>query len=188
MKTSEEFEKEFLADCKEKTGKTLEEWMAYLEPKGLTKPKETLDYLKSEEGINHMNANFISGIFLNGGKPVFDSALLFNAHFEKFPDKKEMYDKLEGIVKDNFSGVQVVPTKGYISFRNDKEFAVAKINKGNIRIGMDLGSRDFDDYVQKAKSLGTMPRIAYMIEVTAIEQINDDILPFLQEANSHVNG
>ncbi len=188
MKTSEELEKEFIQASQEKTGKTLEEWMTYLEPKGFTKLKESVDYLKKEEGINHMNATFIGGILLNGGKPVYDSSVLFNAHFEKYPDKREMYDELEGMVKDNFPNVQVVPTKGYISFRNNKEFAVAKINKGNIRIGMDLGKREFDNYVQKAKSLGTMPRIAHMIEVTDISQINDDVVPFLKEANNQVNG
>jgi len=188
MKTSEEFEKEFIVDCHNKTGKSLADWMSLLAPKGLTKPKETLDYLKKEEGINHMNANFISGIFLNGGKPVFNSEVLFNAHFEKFPDKREMYDQIEALVKVNFSSVQVVPTKGYISFRNEKEFAVAKINKGNIRVGMDLGDKPFDDYAEKAKSLGTMPRIAHMVEITETAQINNNLVPLLKEANSKVNG
>lgn len=188
MKTSEELEKEFIAACKEKTGKSLEEWMSYLTPKGFTKLKETVDYLKQEEGINHMNATFLGGIAINGGKPVYDSSVLFNAHFEKFPDKREMYDKLEGMVEKGFPGVQVVPTKGYISFRNTKEFAVAKINKGNIRIGMDLDERPFDDHVEKAKSLGTMPRISHMVEVISIDQINDSLMPLLTEANHHVNG
>lgn len=188
MKTSEELEKEFIAACKEKTGKSLEEWMTLLTPKGFTKLKEAVDYLKQDEGISHMNATFIGGIAINGGKPVYDSSVLFNAHFEKFPDKREMYNKLEGIVKATFPQVQVVPTKGYISFRNTKEFAVVKINKGNIRIGMDLGDRPFDGHIEKAKSLGTMPRISHMVEVTSIDQIDDKLTPLLTEADAHVNG
>ena len=188
MKTNEELEKEFINSSKEKTGKSIEEWMNFLTPTELTKSKETLDYLKKEVGLNHMQANFISGIFLNGGKPVFDSTALFNMHFDKFPHQRQMYEAIETLVKRTVPSVQVVPTKGYISFRNEKEFAVAKINKTNIRIGMDLGDKPFDDYTQKAKSLGTMPRIAHMIEVSETSQVNDDIVPFLNAANTHVNG
>ena len=187
MKTSEDFEREFIQECQEKTGKSLDEWMTLLKGTDLKKPKETLTYIKAEYGLNHMQANFLSGIYLNNGKPVYDNSQLFNAHFEKYPDKRDMYDQLEAIVKGNFPDVKVVGTKGYISFRNAKEFAVAKINKGNIRIGMDLGERPFDDTVQKAKSLGTMPRISHMVEVTTSEEITDDLVPLLQEANTRVN-
>lgn len=187
MKTSEDFEKEFIQACEEKTGRTLTAWMDILKGTELKKQKETTDYLKTDHGVSHMNAGFIAGIYLNGGKPVFDTSGLFNAHFEKYPDKREMYDQLEGIVKANFPDVQVVGTKGYISFRNKKEFAVAKINKGNMRIGMDLGDRPFDETVEKSKSLGTMPRISHMVEVTSADQVTNDLVPLLQEANGRVN-
>lgn len=188
MKTSEDYEREFIQACEEKTGRALEAWMAILKDTNFSKLKETTDYLKTDHGVTHMNAGFIAGIYLNGGKPVYDTSGLFNAHFEKYPDKRPMYDKLEAIVKAHFPEVQVVGTKGYISFRNKKEFAVAKINKGNMRIGMDLGDRPFDDAVEKAKSLGTMPRISHMVEVTTEDQVTDNLLPLLQEANSRVNG
>ena len=187
MKTNEEYEREFIAECKEKTGKTIEEWMVYLKPKGLTKPKETLDYLKSEEKLNHLISTFVSGIFLNGGKPVFDSKILFASHFENLPDQRKLYDAIEALIKSHIPNVQVVPTKGYISFRSEKEFAVTKINKTNIRIGMDLGDRPFDNYVEKAKSLGAMPRISHMVEVNTLDQVNDKLVPLLVEANKRVN-
>lgn len=187
MKTSEDFERDFIQDCKAKTGRSLGDWMALLKSTGLIKPKELLNHIKAEYGLNHMQANFLSGIYLNNGKPVYDSAGLLNAHFEKYPNQRSIYDRLEALVKAHFPAVRVVGTKGYISFRNEKEFAVAKINKGNVRIGMDLGDRPFDKQVQKAKSLGTMPRISHMVEVTTEAEINDDLVPLIQEANGRVN-
>lgn len=187
MKTSEEYEKEFIAEAKEKTGQSIEEWMKTLEPKGFAKQNEILNWLKADQGINHMNANMIAGIFMNGGKPVFGSAVLFEAHFNGKEDKRDLYTAVEDLVKSNFTGVQVVPTKGYISFRNEKEFAVAKINKSNIRVGMDLSGEAFTDYTQKAKSLGTMPRISHMIEVIEPGEINDQLKDALIRANEIVN-
>ena len=64
---------------------------------------------------------------------------------------------------------------------------MARINKGNVRIGMDLGDRPFDEQVEKAKSLGAMPRISHMVEVSSEAEITDDLIPLLNEANSRVN-
>ena len=187
MKTSEDFEREFIADCEGQTGKSLATWMDLLKATGLTKQKELLGHVKAEYGLNHMQSNFLAGIYLNGGKPVFDTAALFNAHFEKYPHQREIYDALEAIVKAHVPTVKVVGTKGYISFRNEKEFAVARINKGNVCIGMDLGDRPFDDVVQKAKSLGAMPRISHMVQVTTAGEVTEALAPLLVEANGRVN-
>lgn len=154
MKTSEELEAEFIANSLERTGKSINGWMLVLKETGLVKMKETVDCLRSAHGITHMNATFIAGIFLNGSEPVHDPAALFKAHFEGKEDKKPIYDRLEETIKSTYPQVQIVPAKGYISFRNPKEFAVAKINKAHVRIGMDPTGVEFNDYVQKVKSSG----------------------------------
>ena len=187
MKTSEEYEKEFIVEAKEKTGQSLEEWMKTIETMGFVKQKEVLDWLKKDQGINHINANFIAGIFMNGGKPVFDSKTLFETHFEGKEDKRVLYASIENLVKKTFDSVQIVPTKGYISFRGKKEFAVAKINKAQIRVGLDLSQEPFTDYIQKAKSLGTMPRISHMVEINEANDVNDRLKEILVKANEIVN-
>ena len=68
MKTSEDFEREFIQACEEKTGRSLEAWMKLLKETSLSKQKEITDYLKNDHGVSHMNAGFIAGIFLNNGK------------------------------------------------------------------------------------------------------------------------
>ncbi|MDN5201469.1 DUF5655 domain-containing protein [Fulvivirgaceae bacterium BMA10] len=187
MKTAEELEKEFIETVKEKTNRTLDDWLGILKNQSFQKMKETVDWLKKDQGLIHSHATFLAGIYLNDGKPVHDSRALFNAHFAGKEDKLEIYQTLEKVVKDNFAAVQIVPTKGYISFRNKKEFAVAKINKNEIRVGLDLQNIEFNDYVVKAKSLGTMPRISHMIEVREKGEINDHLKKYLVKANQLVN-
>ncbi len=187
MKTNEDYEKEFIAGAKEKTGKSVQEWIKALEPKGFAKQKEALDWLKADQGVNHMNANFIAGMFFNNGKPVFDSKVLFEKHFEGKEDKRPLYTAIEDLVKNTFETAQVVPTKGYISFRNEKEFAVVKINKSQIRVGLDLSGEPFTDYTQKIKSLGAMLRISHMVEVYEAAEVNDRLKAVLLKANEIVN-
>ncbi len=187
MKTAEELEKEFIELAREKTGKSVQEWIDDLETTSLTKMKETVDFIKTERGVSHMYATFIAGIFLNDGKPVHDSASLFEAHFSDRGDKRPVYDKLENVIRNSFPGVQIVPTKGYISFRDPKEFAIARINKKEIRVGMDLGAMEFDDYVEKARSLGTMPRISHMVQLYNESEVNDRLKGYVLKAHQIVN-
>ena len=62
-KTPTEFEQEFIQTAKEKTGKSLEEWLAVVKPTGYTKQMEILNWLKKEHRLNHMQAQFVAGIF-----------------------------------------------------------------------------------------------------------------------------
>lgn len=187
MKTNEEYEREFISQAKEKTGHSVEEWMKILKPQGPFKMKEALDWLKTEKGITHRHAAYVAAIYMNNGEPVYDSKALFESHFSDKEDQRPLYEAVESLVRATCSDLQVVPTKGYISFRNGKEFAVAKINRKNLRVGMDLGDQPFDEYVQKAKSLGTMPRISHMVEITLAEEVNEQLKAKLEEANQIVN-
>ncbi|MBK8983623.1 MAG: DUF4287 domain-containing protein [Ignavibacteria bacterium] len=187
MKTSKDYEQEFLVAVKEKTGKDLAEWMKILKAGSFTKMKEIVGRLKKEYGINHMNATFIAGIFLNDGKPVYaDSGDLKDSLFKGKDNLVSLYDELEKHIKSIFKNVEIVPTKTYISFREGREFAVAAIKSKEIRVGMDLGDKKFDDTLLKAVSLGAMPRISHMIVLTEKKQINNKLKELLTEANKRV--
>ena len=67
-KTPAEFEQEFIQTAKEKTGKSLDEWLALVAPGGFSKQMEILNWLKAEHKLNHMQAGFIASIYLNKGK------------------------------------------------------------------------------------------------------------------------
>jgi len=52
---------------------------------------------------------------------------------------------------------------------------------------MDLSGEEFKDYTQKAKSLGTMPRISHMVEVIESAEVNDQLKDALMRADDIVN-
>lgn len=187
-KTAADFETEFLAGLEKATGKDLKAWMGICQRSGETKHNAVLKHLKTEHGFNHMQANFLAAIFKNGGRPVYGNQDdLMAEHFKGKEAQRAIYDAVAKKVQAGFKGVEIVPTKGYISFRNPREFAVAKITKSNVRVGLDLGERAFDDVVQKAKSLGTMPRISHMVEIAAAKEVSAGLGKLLKEANARVN-
>ncbi|MDQ3022500.1 MAG: DUF5655 domain-containing protein [Bacteroidota bacterium] len=187
MKTSKDYEQEFLTNIKEKTGNDLNSWMKILKSTSLSKMKETVDWLKKEKGLNHSEATFLTGIFLNDGKPVYnDDGNLFSALFKGKDSFIPVYEELENQIKSTFDNIEIVPTKTYISFRDGREFAVASIKSKEIRVGMDLGDVKFDDYAQKAASLGAMPRISHMISLKDKSEINKKLIDLLKSAHRRI--
>ncbi|MCH8808011.1 MAG: hypothetical protein IH986_18245 [Planctomycetes bacterium] len=78
--------------------------------------------------------------------------------------------------------VEVHPTKTYVSFRGKREFAVASIKSKEIRVGLDLGDQPFRGRIEKAKTLGAMPRISHMIVVREAADVGPELTASLQQA------
>lgn len=184
-------EQEFIDTAKEKTGHDLAEWLDILAGSGETKTNSMIGWLKSNHNLNHAQANFITIIYQNDGKATQDYEVLFANLFDKLAHQKPLYDKLEKLIAETFTAeedVVCIPTKSYVSIEAKRVFACAKINKGNIRIGLDLGDMPFDEYLLPAKSLGAMPNIAHMIEVVSADEINEQVVNYLRLAYDNAHG
>ncbi|MBZ0290565.1 MAG: DUF4287 domain-containing protein [Anaerolineae bacterium] len=185
---SQRLEQEFIAAAREKTGKDVPEWMTVIGKSGLDKPNAILNWLKAEHKLNHMQANFLSGIYLNDGKPVFGYEVLFLKLFDGKADLLPLYRTLEKRIRGELpADVDLIPTKAYVSIEGKRCFACATLTKKNIRVGLDLGDKPFDDYTQKAKSLGAMPNLTHMVEIQAEKDVDDRLLNCVQQAyrNAH---
>jgi hypothetical protein len=183
-KTSQEWEAEFLDGLKAKSGKPLAEWMKILGGQKRTKSPEIIAWLKEEHGFRHMDASMLAAIFKNGGKPVYASSDdLMAALFAGKNDVEPIYKALEARVRADFPGTQIVPTKGYVSFRDPREFAVAAIVKGGVRVGLDLGETPLEGRLEKSRSLGAMPRFTHMIELREASGVDKDVARRLSESH-----
>ena len=186
-KDSERLEREFIATAREKTGKDVPEWMQVISSSGASKPNAILNWLKENHQLNHMQANFLSGMYLNDGKPVYDQQVLFAKLFDGKEHLRATYNTLQESTLAQLPDTLFIPTKAYVSIEAKRCFACATLTKNNIRVGLDLGDLPFDDYTQKAKSLGAMPNLTHMVEVTAPTEVNDKLMSFVTQAyaNAH---
>lgn len=186
-KESERLEQEFIATAREKTGKDITEWMQVIGSSGESKPNAILNWLKQTHHLNHMQANFLSGIYLNDGKPVFDHKGLFAKLFEGKLPLLNVYKPLEQAVHKQLADALFIPTKTYISIEAKRCFACATLTKNTIRVGLDLADLPFDEYVQKARSLGAMPNLTHMVEITSAADVTAELIGYVQQAynNAH---
>ncbi len=180
-KTSGEFEQEFIHTAKEKTGKTLEQWLPVIKAGGLSRQMEITNWLKAEHHLNHMQAQLLAGLYLNNGNPVYqnENALLDN-QFAKAEAIRPLFEAITEKMLSLFPDTQLIPKKTYLSFTATREFAAINIKPAEIRLGMDLGDMPFDDRVQKTKLSGPMPRISHMAVLTEIKQFDKKLVELLQ--------
>ncbi|MCC7308526.1 MAG: DUF4287 domain-containing protein [Acidobacteria bacterium] len=181
QKTSGEFEKEFIDGLAATTGKDLAAWLKAIDGFDSCKRNEVITWLKSEHGFGHMNASLLAGIHANGGKPVYASTddLLEN-QFAKAAEMRPLFEAFLEFIKRNFPAATVLPKKTYVSILEEREFAAVNIKAKELRIGLDLGDRLFDDKIEKAKLTGPMPRISHMFVLTDEKQLDTAIIGVLK--------
>lgn len=184
QKTSGEIEKEFIDGLKGSTGKDLSGWMKEIGGSGITKRNDIVAWLKNDHGFGHMNASLLVGIHVNGGNPVYGSTDdLLEGQFAKAADMRPLYDAFVTFIAKNFPDATFLPKKTYVSVLENREFGAVNIKKAELRIGLDLGDRPFDEKVEKAKLTGPMPRISHMMVVNDAAQFNGEMVELLKQSH-----
>jgi hypothetical protein len=181
-KDAQRLEQEFIASAREKTGRDVPEWMTVIGTTGLDKPNAILKWLKENHKLNHLQANMLAGIYMNGGQPVYDYDALFAKLFDGREHLRRLYEALQSGIAQQVPEAEFIPTKTYVSIEGKRCFACATLTKNNIRVGLDLGDLPFDDYVQKAKSLGAMPNLSHMVEIDGPSQVDERLLGYVSRA------
>ena len=187
-KTSGEIEKEFIDTAKEKTGKSFQDWLKLVQSSGIEKRKDILEWLKKGHGLNHLQAQLITGIYLNNGNPVYinENALLEN-QFSKCPEMRSVFDSISKKIISSFQGTQLIPKKTYLSFTAVREFAAINVKPNEIRLGLDLGDEPFSETLQKSKLTGPMPRISHMLVFTEANQFDKNVMALLTNSYTRTN-
>ncbi len=185
QKTSGEFEKEFMDSLAKATGNDLKTWMKTIDGFGSKKRNKVIAWLKTEHGFGHMNASLLAGIHANGGKPVYASTDdLLDLQFAKAADMRPLFEAFTEFVAKNFPGSSVLPKKTYVSILENREFAAVNIKSKELRVGLDLGDRPFDEKIEKAKLSGPMPRISHMFVLTDAKQLDGMIVAAMKESHT----
>jgi hypothetical protein len=187
-KDSQRLELEFIEKARAQTGKDIPEWMTIIAASGLDKQAVIHKWLRDEHNLNYMQATFLVGIYLNDGKPVYDYDVLFAKLFAGKEHLQPLYQTLAGALQTRLPEAEFIPTKAYVSIEGKRCFACATLTKTSIRFGLDLGALPFDGYTQKAKSLGAMPNLTHMIEITDAAQVDERLVGFAAQAYAEAHG
>lgn len=188
MKTANEMERDFLGSLEENYGKPLNYWMDIIDRNNFDKLGQIQTWLKKQHNFRHTDAWMLAAIYMNGGKPVYaDENELLDNQMAKFVNMRTLFEFVSDRILKSVPGSKREIKKTYVSFKKKREFAAVSIKKNEIRLGMDLGERAFDDTVQKAKLTGPMSRISHMVVIAEEGDFDENIAGMLNTAASRVN-
>jgi hypothetical protein len=117
-----------IAGLKEKTGKSLDDWLRLLRPAGLTRHKEIVTLLKTKHGVTHGYANMIALQALGSDShTATDDGVLVDAQYAGAKaGLRPVYDAVLAAARKFGADVEVSPKKAYVSLRRGKQFAIVQ--------------------------------------------------------------
>ena len=171
-------------NIQKKTGKSLDELTTIARKSGLTKHGEIRDYLKSELGLGHGDANALAhAIMQSDGQRAAEGksaeAVLDEIYTGAKADQRPIHEALmKHITK--FGEFEVVPKKGYVSLRRTKQFAMIG-PKTNTRFEVGINVKD----LQKNPRLLEQPKGSmcnYIINLTDVKEVDSELIGWLKSA------
>ena len=120
-----------LANLKEKTGQSLEEWTVVVKKSGLATVKEQAAWLKAEQGLGRDYAKFVAESVC--GRNAYDPDALVEAMFAAKTGLRPIYDRLLSLAMKLGRDVTVTPCATIVPIR--------RRSRRDRRRGEDLAQR-----------------------------------------------
>jgi hypothetical protein len=182
----------WLADMKEETGRSMEEWLALVEKEGPKDEKSRRDWLKTKHKIGTNKASWIAERAERKGWEDTPEAYLKAAVQyveEQYAGPKEklrpIYDELLTLGKSMGGDVKACPCKTIVPLYRNHVFAQIKPTT-NSRIDLGFALTHYKGKLPKrlidTGGLAKKDRITHRMEITAVEQIDGEVKKWLKTA------
>ncbi len=172
-----------IQNLKEKTGKSLEEWVKIAKTSKLEKHGEIVKFLKAEHELGHGYANLVAHT-LKGqseeGKAAADDPVAAQYAGEK-AGLKPIYDALIKAIGKFGSDVEISPKKTYVSLRRNKQFALIQpTTKARVDVGINLKGVPPAGKLEPSGSFNAM--VSHRVRVESAKDVDKELITWLQQA------
>ncbi len=166
-----------LANIPEKTGKTLDEWIALIRKSGLEKHGEIMKLLKGEHGVSHGFANLIVSKSKETGEEVDLVAAQYSG---AKADLRPLYEEIVKYAQSLGSDVDVAPKKASVSLRRKKQFVlITPATKTRIDLGLALKG---DEPQGRLENYNAM--CSHRVRLESASDFDDEVKAWMTEAYS----
>lgn len=176
-KTADKMLETMKANLPEKTGKTLEQWVAIVKASGLEKHGEQVKRLK-DQGVGHGYANLIC----HEAKGGFDTPAddLVEAQYKGKEALRPICDALMAFGAKLGKDVNVSPKKTSVTLRRSKNFAViTPATKTRIDLGINLKGTPGTDRLLEEKP-GSM--CTHKVQLESLADVDAELKAWLTDA------
>lgn len=165
----------------EKTGKSLNEWIAIIQKQKLDKHKVIIDFLKAEHGFTHGYANFVALKTRGADAASHDADDLLTNQYKGKENLQPIYDELIKKVSKFGNDITITPKKDSVSIIRKKQFALIKpATKTRIDLGLKLKDKPTTDRLENSGPFGTM--CTHRVQLTDKKEVDKELLEWLKEA------
>ena len=173
-----------VANMKDKTGKTLEQWLAIAKKIGASKHGEIVKALKTDHGLTHGYANLVAHKLLEsdaGSKAAGGTDLVAAQYAGPKADLKPIYDAVIKAAKSCGKDVAVSPKKTYVSLRRNKQFALVQPStRTRVDLGINLKDEPAKGRLEKAGSFNAM--VSHRVRLEKPADVDKDVKAWLKKA------
>jgi len=173
-----------MANLKEKTGKSLDEWVSVVNETGLDKNKAIINYLKKDHGFTYGYANMVAQETLarrkaaETGRSVAEIDLVDEQYAGDKAALRPIYDTLIEKVQAFGEDVEVSPKKTYVSLRRKKQFAIFQPStKTRLDVGINLKDVEPRGRLEASGSFNSM--VSHRVRLENSDEVDDELVGWL---------
>ena len=183
-KSPEEMAAAMIANMKEKTGRTLEDWLVIAKRTGAEKHGEIVKALKSGHGMTHGYANLVAHKLLKSdaaSKSEGGDDLVSMQYAGAKAGLKPIYDTIAKTVASFGSDVEFAPKKAYVSLRRKKQFALVQPStRTRVDLGIKLNDQAPAGRLEDSGSFNTM--VSHRVRLEQAEDVDAEVIGWLRKA------
>ncbi|GAB58781.1 DUF5655 domain-containing protein [Rheinheimera nanhaiensis] len=170
-------------NLEQSSGKSQAEWLELAAKQNFAKHSELVNWLKSDFGLGHGNANLIAHRAKQvaaGGEPTAED--LVSAQYSGAKaGLKPLYDVLISYIQSLGSDIELSPKKAYVSVRRNKQFALLQPSTATrLDLGLNLKGVEPTGKLEASGSFNAM--CSHRIRITSAADIDDSVKHYLAEA------
>ena len=172
-----------IANMKDKTGKTLPQWVKIAEGAKLEKHGQIVKFLKSDHGMTHGFANLVAHKTLesDAGSAAATDDLVDAQYSGPKADLRPIYDSLVAAVKKFGKDVEIAPKKAYVSLRRNKQFGLVQPStKTRVDVGINLKGTKAAGRLEPSGSFNAM--VSHRVRVSDAKEVNKELIGWLKKA------
>ena len=182
--------KKTLEGLKDKTGRTLEEWIRLVQKEGPAEEKQRREWLKSKHGLGTNYAWWIAEQSLGKGSDGSPEAYLESA--DKYVEEmysggkaglRPIYDVLLKLGRSMGNDVKVCPCQTMVPLYRNHVFAQIKPStQSRIDLGLALKDTTVPKRLIDTGGFAKKDRITHRIEISSVKDIDDEVKRWLAKA------
>ncbi len=182
-KSPEEARRNMIEGLKDKTGKTLEEWLALIPADRRARHSDVVKYLKEDHGLTHGYANQVALQAMKpAGAPEAGSDDLVTAQYQgNKAALRPIYDALVSLISGFGEDIEFAPKKAYVSVRRSKQFAIIQPSTATrVDLGINLKGHAAKGRLEESGSFNAM--VSHRVRLSSPGEVDAELKGWLKQA------